>query len=78
MAGGERPNLITESMMGKNVHRTSTAALSLLMVAIGLALIVQGIEGGHAGALVRLVLGALFAAAGSGRLYLLARGSRRT
>jgi hypothetical protein len=58
-----------------NVQRTSTAVLSLAMAIIGLVLLVQALAGG--GAAVRLVLGVLFLAAGSGRLYLLARGGPR-
>ena len=43
--------------------------LSLLMAAIGVALIVQAVDG-HGGAVsVRLLLGVLFGAAGVGRLY---------
>ena len=53
-----------------------TAALSLSMAIVGLVLIVQAAAGGGRGTIVRLLLGALFVAAGSGRLYLLARKSR--
>jgi hypothetical protein len=58
-----------------NVHRTSTAVLSALMALIGLVLLAQALVAG--GALARVVLGVLFLAAGSGRLYLLARGGPR-
>ena len=55
-------------MKGRQVHRTSTTVLSLAMVAIGIALVVEAIIG--AGVLwVRLLVGLLFVAAGSGRLY---------
>ncbi len=52
--------------------------LSLLMAAIGVALIVQAVDG-HGGAISpRLLLGVLFVAAGVGRLYVEAlRGRRR-
>jgi hypothetical protein len=65
-------------MTGRGAHRAATRVLSLLMAAIGLALVVQAIDG-HGGVLsARLLLGVLFLAAGSARLYLDARGSRRT
>jgi hypothetical protein len=65
-------------MTGRQVHRTGTAVLSLAMVAIGIALMVEAI-GGHDGLLsVRLLLGVLFLAAGSGRLYVETRRDRRT
>jgi hypothetical protein len=64
-------------MSGKNLHRMSTAVLSLSMMAIGLALIAQAVSGSTHGTIVRALLGALFLAAGVGRLYLLARKSRR-
>jgi hypothetical protein len=58
-----------------NAHRTGTAVLSLSMAIIGLVLLAQALSAG--GAIVRLVLGVLFLAAGSGRLYLLAREGPR-
>jgi hypothetical protein len=68
------PKLSAE-MNGRNIHRTSTAVLSLSMLAIGVALVVEALAGGGV-AVVRLVLGILFAAAGCGRLYVQARGRR--
>lgn len=65
-------------MTGKSVHRMGTTLLSAAMVIIGLVLIVQVTSEGGNGTIVRLLLGALFVAAGSGRLYLLARKGRRT
>ncbi len=54
----------------------ATFVLSLLMVAIGLALIVQAV-GGHASSISpRLLLGVLFIAAGAGRTYLEVRRGR--
>jgi len=48
--------------------------LSAAMVVIGLILIVQALAGEAGGGLVaRLLIGVLFAAAGLGRLWLLAR-----
>jgi hypothetical protein len=57
-------------MIGRQVHRSGTFVLSLLMAAIGIALIVQGVVG-HGGAISsRMLLGVLFVAAGVARLYL--------
>ncbi len=54
-----------------------TFVLSLLMVVIGLALIVQSI-GGHASAISgRTLLGVLFVAAGAARTYLEIKRGRR-
>jgi hypothetical protein len=65
-------------MTGRDVHRSVTAVLSLVMVAIGVALMVQAFVG-HSGVITsRLLLGILFAAAGLGRLYVEARRGRRT
>jgi hypothetical protein len=65
-------------MTGRQAHRTATFVFSLLMVAIGLALIVE-VASGHGSALSpRLLLGVLFAAAGAGRFYVeLRRGRER-
>jgi hypothetical protein len=55
-------------MTGRQVHRTGTAVLSLAMVAIGIALVVEAVI--DEGALsIRLLLGFLFVAAGMGRMY---------
>jgi hypothetical protein len=64
-------------MTGRQVHRSATIALSALMALVGAALIVEAF-GGHGGVLsARTLLGALFLAAGVGRLYVEARrGSR--
>jgi hypothetical protein len=63
-------------MRGRQAHRTATFVLSLSMAAIGVALIVQAIGGGGSPISPRLLLGALFLAAGSGRLYLERRRGR--
>jgi hypothetical protein len=64
-------------MTGRQAHRTGTTVLSLAMVVIGIALAAEAI-GGHGGVLsARLLLGVLFLAAGSGRLYLEIRRDRR-
>ncbi len=63
-------------MTGRRVHRYSTVILSLLMAALGVALVGQAV-GAH-GSVVsgRLLLGVLFLAAGFGRLYLEYRRGR--
>jgi hypothetical protein len=64
-------------MNGRQVHRAGTFVLSLAMVAIGMALIVQAVVG-HASAISsRLLLGVLFIAAGAGRAYVELRRGRR-
>jgi hypothetical protein len=65
-------------MNGRQAHRMGTFVLSLLMVAIGLALIVQAIGGSSGIISPRLLLGVLFIAAGVGRGYLEIRRSRGT
>ncbi len=63
-------------MSGRGAHRAGTVVLSLLMAAIGVALIVQALSG-HGGAISpRLLLGVLFVAAGAARLYMVGRGRR--
>jgi len=57
-------------MRGRTVHRSGTVLLSVLMVAIGLALIGQVLGAGASLLSARLLLGVLFLAAGVGRLYL--------
>jgi hypothetical protein len=57
-------------MTGRQVHRSGTLVFSLLMVAIGVALIAQ-VLGGDGGVIsARLLLGVLFLAAGIARVYL--------
>lgn len=53
-----------------------TFALSLAMVAIGVALIVQAAVVATGSVSVRLLLGALFVAAGGGRWYVEVRRTR--
>ena len=58
-------------MTGRGVHRSGTRLLSLLMAAVGVALIVEAIVGVGNGAISALLLvGVLFVAAGVGRLYI--------
>ncbi|HEY8304440.1 MAG TPA: hypothetical protein VIG42_07610 [Solirubrobacteraceae bacterium] len=61
---------------GRQVHRSGTRVLSLAMLAIGIALAVEAV-GGEGVLSARLLLGVLFLAAGSGRLYVEARRGRR-
>jgi hypothetical protein len=63
-------------MNGRQAHRAGTLVLSLLMAAIGVALIVQAVSGHGSIVSPRLLLGVLFVAAGGGRLYLESRRSR--
>jgi hypothetical protein len=63
-------------MNGRQVHRMGTYVLSLAMLVIGLALIVQ-VAAGNGGPLsARLLLGVLFVAGGAGRTYLEIRRGR--
>ena len=57
-------------MIGRGAHRTGTFVFSLLMVAIGVALIVEAVQGHGSVVSPRLLLGVLFIAAGAGRFYL--------
>jgi hypothetical protein len=63
-------------MNGRQAHRTGTFVLSLAMVAIGVALVVQAIAGHGSLISARLLLGILFVAAGTGRAYVEVRRSR--
>jgi hypothetical protein len=63
-------------MNGRQAHRRATLAFSMMMVAIGLALLVEAVVG-HASAISpRLLLGVLFIAAGGGRTYVEVRRGR--
>jgi hypothetical protein len=62
-------------MTGRQLHRVGTTVLSLAMVAIGIALIVEALA--SEGALsIRALLGLLFMLAGSGRVYVDVRRGR--
>jgi hypothetical protein len=64
-------------MTGRGAHRTGTFVLSLIMAAIGVALIVEAVAAGGSVISPRLLLGVLFIAAGAGRLYIeIGRGRR--
>jgi hypothetical protein len=63
-------------MNGRQAHRAGTLVLSLLMGAIGVALIVQAVSGNGGVVSPRLLLGVLFIAAGGGRMYVESRRNR--
>jgi hypothetical protein len=63
-------------MTGRTVHRSGTVLFSVLMIAIGLALIGQTLGSGANVLSARLLLGLLFLAAGIARLYLERKRSR--
>jgi hypothetical protein len=58
------------------VHRAGTLVLSAAMAVIGVALIVQGAGAGHGVSFTRVLLGALFVAAGGARIYIELRRGR--
>jgi hypothetical protein len=62
-------------MNGRQAHRAGTFTLSLLMAAIGVALVVQAVSGHGSVISPRLLLGVLFVLAGVGRMYVEARRS---
>jgi fucose permease len=62
-------------MLGNRIYRTATALLSLVMVAIGAALLIEAASVNASS--TRLLAGVLFLAAGVGRLYILVRRGRR-
>jgi hypothetical protein len=64
-------------MSGRQVHRAGTTVLSSAMVAIGIALAVEAVLGEDVLS-ARLLLGVLFVAGGSGRLYIQLRRDRGT
>lgn len=61
-------------MDGRQLHRGLTRVLSLVMCAIGIALVVQAFANGNP---ILALLGGLFFAAGAGRIYLQTRGQPR-
>ena len=63
-------------MTGRQAHRAGTWVLSILMAAIGVALIVEAVAGHGSAISPRLLLGVLFIAGGLGRLYLEVRRDR--
>jgi hypothetical protein len=64
-------------MSGRGVHRAGTLVLSTLMIAVGVALVVQAATAAAAFS-SRLLLGVLFVAGGAGRLVIERRRGRRS
>jgi hypothetical protein len=58
----------------RQIRRSSTLLLSIVMVLIGVALVVRTVAAGGGAVATGVVLGALFIAAGAARLYLQLRG----
>ena len=58
----------------REIQRGATRVMSLLMVAIGVAMIVSTLVRGGGALALGLVLGILFVLAGAGRMYLSSRG----
>ena len=56
-------------MTGRQAHRSATLMFSLVMAAIGVALIVEAVDGHGSVISPRLLLGLLFIAAGAGRMW---------
>lgn len=56
-------------MSRRDLHRASTQLLSLVLIGIGIALIARTIAGGGGALAIGIILGVLFMAAGSGRLW---------
>jgi hypothetical protein len=57
----------------RDLHRTSTQALSTVMLVLGLAMIVVAVAGGGGPLATGVIVGALFVAAGAGRLWVARR-----
>jgi hypothetical protein len=55
------------------IHRNATSAMSAIMVAIGIAIIVRTIVAGGGALATGILIGVLFIAAGSLRLYVQSR-----
>jgi hypothetical protein len=72
-AGAEDPLFFARAGCMNAFFRAGTTVFGLAFVAIGVALLV--VTAVHGGGAVGFLLGALFIAAGVGRLYLLRRGS---
>jgi hypothetical protein len=53
----------------RDAHRAGTRILSVAMLVIGLGMIVRAVAGGGGPLAVGVVFGALFVAAGAGRLW---------
>jgi multisubunit Na+/H+ antiporter MnhB subunit len=58
----------------RQIHRTSTSVMSILMIVIGIALLIRTLLAGGGAIAIGVILGMLFIAAGAARLYLQFRG----
>jgi predicted cobalt transporter CbtA len=58
----------------RQMHRSTTRVLSIVMIAIGIALVVRTLAAGGGAIATGIVLGVLFVLAGVARLYLQLRG----
>lgn len=58
----------------RQLHRSSTRVMSILMVLIGIALLVRTLSAGGGALATGTLLGLLFILAGAARLYLQIRG----
>jgi hypothetical protein len=63
---------MTEST-GRDLHRRTTIAFSVVLVLLGVAMIVRAIAAGGGALAIGVVLGVLFVFAGGGRIYLARR-----
>jgi uncharacterized membrane protein HdeD (DUF308 family) len=57
----------------RQLHRSSTRVMSILMIVVGLALLVRTVAAGGGPVATGVLLGVLFILAGAGRLYLQSR-----
>ena len=62
--------------MPGDIHRRGTILLSASLMVIGVVIIVRTIEKGGGALSIGIFLGALFAIAGAGRLWLVTRGKK--
>jgi uncharacterized membrane protein HdeD (DUF308 family) len=58
----------------RQLHRSSTRVMSILMIVIGVVLLVRTVAAGGGALATGVLLGVLFILAGAGRLYLQLRG----
>lgn len=58
----------------RQLHRSSTRVMSILMILIGIALLVRTLSAGGGALATGTLLGLLFILAGAARLYLQTRG----
>lgn len=64
-------------MNGRQAHRLTTYLMSVAMIAVGVALVVEGLIRAPSPLSPRLLLGVLFVAAGCARGYLEIKRGRR-